>query len=78
MRSGEQCVMMDGLTWMPMLSVGNWDIHDTVSFHGLASHKCMHLPCVLLFCLLFCLFVCLLPVYFFEFVKSLSGHLMKQ
>ena len=58
MRPGEQCAMMDGLTWMPMLSVGNWDIHDTVGFHGLASHKCMHLPCTsVLFVVLFiCLF----------------------
>ena len=41
-----------------MLSVGNWDIHDTVGFHGLASHKCMHLPCTsVLFVVLFiCLF----------------------
>ena len=41
MRSGEQCVMMDGLVWMPMLSVGNWDIHDTVSFLVLTSQICM-------------------------------------
>ena len=37
MRPGGQCVMMDGLVWMPMLSVGNWDIHDTVSFLVLAN-----------------------------------------
>ena len=59
-----------------MLSVGNWDIHDTVGFHGLASYKCMHLPCTSV--LFVVLFVCLLLVYFFEFVKSLREHLMKQ
>ena len=32
MRTGELCAMMGGLIWRPMLSVGNWDIHDTVSF----------------------------------------------
>ena len=32
MRPGEQCAMMDGLTWMPMLSVDSWHIHNTVSF----------------------------------------------
>ena len=76
MKSGEQCVMISSQLWMPTWSADSWDTPDTVGFHGLASHKCMHLTCTsVLFVVLFiCLFA---SCYLFEFVKSLRGHLMK-